>query len=102
MAVARFSRVAAVRRHESRDSFCSRLFGNWQQFKGNVKQRWGKLTDDQLSVINGQRDILAGKLQEAYGLTKDEVERQIRDWERSVPDTDLDTDTKRGSRTGTR
>lgn len=79
-----------------------RIEGNWQQFKGKVKQRWGKLTDDQLSVINGQRDILAGKLQEAYGLTKDEVERQIRDWEKSIPDTDLDTDTTRGSRTGTR
>jgi uncharacterized protein YjbJ (UPF0337 family) len=74
-----------------------RIEGNWQQFKGKVKQRWGKLTDDQLSMINGQRDILAGKLQEAYGITKDEVDRQIRDWERSLADADTD----RPSRTGT-
>jgi uncharacterized protein YjbJ (UPF0337 family) len=76
-----------------------RIEGNWQQFKGKVKQRWGKLTDDQLSMINGQRDILAGKVQEAYGITKDEVDRQIRDWERSLADADTDTD--RPSRTGT-
>lgn len=76
-----------------------RIEGNWQQFKGKVKQRWGKLTDDQLTTINGERDILAGKLQEAYGITKDEVDRQIRDWEQSLADADNDTD--RPSRTGT-
>lgn len=76
-----------------------RIEGNWQQAKGKVKQRWGKLTDDQLAVINGQRDILAGKLQEAYGLSKDEVDRQIRDWESSYIDTDVEADTRAGSRT---
>ncbi len=76
-----------------------RIEGNWQQAKGKVKQRWGKLTDDQLAVINGQRDILAGKLQEAYGLSKDEVDRQIRDWERSFVDTDVEADTRSGART---
>ena len=75
-----------------------RIEGNWQQAKGKVKQRWGKLTDDQLAVINGQRDILAGKLQEAYGLSKDEVDRQIRDWERSFVDTDVEADTRAGAR----
>jgi len=77
-----------------------RIEGNWQQFKGKVKQRWGKLTDDQLSVINGQREILAGKLQEAYGISQDEVYRQIRDWEQSLEDAD--DETGRTSRTGTR
>jgi uncharacterized protein YjbJ (UPF0337 family) len=67
--------------------------------KGKVKQRWGKLTDDQLTVINGQRDILAGKLQEAYGLSKDEVDSQIRDWEGSLADTDVDVERRTGSRT---
>lgn len=76
-----------------------RIEGNWQQAKGKVKQRWGKLTDDQLAVINGQRDILAGKLQEAYGISKDEVDRQIRDWERSYTDADVEADTRTGSRT---
>jgi uncharacterized protein YjbJ (UPF0337 family) len=64
-----------------------RIEGNWKQFKGKVKEEWGGLTDDQLDVIAGRRDQLAGKLQEAYGIGKDEAERQIgrfearyRDW----------------------
>lgn len=55
--------------------------GNWKQFKGNVKEQWGKLTDDQLDIINGKRDQLAGKIQEAYGIGKDEAERQINTFE---------------------
>jgi uncharacterized protein YjbJ (UPF0337 family) len=58
-----------------------RIEGEWMQFKGHVKKHWGKLTDDQVDVINGQRDILAGKIREAYGVGKDEAERQIEDWE---------------------
>jgi uncharacterized protein YjbJ (UPF0337 family) len=61
-----------------------RVEGNWKQVKGKVKQQWGKLTDDNIDIINGQREILAGKLQESYGITKDEAERQIKDWENSV------------------
>jgi uncharacterized protein YjbJ (UPF0337 family) len=56
--------------------------GNWKQFKGNVKAQWGKLTDDQLDVIAGRRTELAGRIQESYGVTKDEAERQIRDFEK--------------------
>ena len=55
--------------------------GNWKQYSGQVKTQWGKLTDDHLDVIAGKRDELAGKIQEAYGLTKDEVEQQIKDFE---------------------
>jgi len=55
--------------------------GNWTQYKGQVKEQWGKLTDDQLDVIAGKRDQLAGKIQEAYGITKDEAEEQIRGFE---------------------
>jgi uncharacterized protein YjbJ (UPF0337 family) len=58
-----------------------RIEGNWKQFKGNAKQQWGKLTDDQLDVISGKRDLLAGKIQEAYGVSKDEAEKQLRAWE---------------------
>jgi uncharacterized protein YjbJ (UPF0337 family) len=58
-----------------------RIEGNWKQFKGNAKQQWGKLTDDQLDVVAGSRERLAGKIQEAYGLTKDEAENQIAAWE---------------------
>lgn len=55
--------------------------GNWKQFKGKAKEQWGKLTDDDLDVIAGKRDQLAGRVQEAYGVSKDEAEKQIREFE---------------------
>ena len=57
------------------------LAGNWKQFKGNIIEQWGKLTDDDLDVAAGRRDQIVGKLQERYGLAKDEAERQIKDFE---------------------
>ncbi len=57
--------------------------GNWKQFKGKVKAQWGNLTDDQLDVIAGKRVELAGKIQEAYGITTEEVEQQIKDFEKA-------------------
>ncbi|WP_374371214.1 CsbD family protein [Dongia sp.] len=56
--------------------------GNWNQAKGKVKEQWGKLTDDDLAKISGKRDQLAGKLQERYGIAKDDVEKQLEDFER--------------------
>lgn len=56
--------------------------GNWKQIKGKVKAQWGKLTDDQLDMIDGRRAELAGKIQEAYGLSKEEAEQQIKNFER--------------------
>ena len=47
--------------------------GNWKQFKGKVKGQWGKLTDDQLDTINGKREELAGRIQEVYGINKDDL-----------------------------
>ena len=55
--------------------------GNWKQAKGRVKQQWGKLTNDQLDMVSGKRDQLVGKIQECYGIARDEAERQVRDWE---------------------
>ena len=55
--------------------------GNWKQFKGTMKEKWGKLTDDDMQVIEGKRDQLVGKIQERYGSTKDEAEREVSDWE---------------------
>ncbi len=55
--------------------------GNWKQYKGMIKARWGKLTDDHLDVISGKRDELVGKVQEAYGLTQEEVEEDIKNFE---------------------
>ena len=64
-----------------------RIEGNWKQLKGKAQLQWGKLTDDDFSVIAGKREQLAGKLQERYGLAKDAAEKQINDWERSADDT---------------
>lgn len=55
--------------------------GNWKQFKGKIKEQWGKLTDDELDKIAGRREQLSGRIQEHYGVTKDEAEKQIKDWE---------------------
>lgn len=54
--------------------------GKWKQISGEAKRRWGKLTDDEIMEVNGDREILAGKLQERYGLAKDEANKQIDDW----------------------
>jgi uncharacterized protein YjbJ (UPF0337 family) len=51
--------------------------GKWKQLKGQVKERWGKLTDDDLDVIAGKRDQLEGKLQSAYGRTKEQVKKEV-------------------------
>ena len=67
-----------------------RIEGNWKQFKGTVKQQWGKLTDDQLDAISGKRDLLAGKIQESYGITKDEAEKQIDTFAENYGDYDDD------------
>lgn len=58
--------------------------GNWKQFKGNVKEQWGRLTDDQLDVIAGKRAPLAGKIQETYGVSKDEAEKQLVDFQKRM------------------
>ncbi len=63
-----------------------RIEGNWKQLKGNVKQKWGKLTDDEIDVIAGNRDRLSGRIQELYGISKDETEREIEEWQSSQSD----------------
>ncbi|HLR12706.1 MAG TPA: CsbD family protein [Burkholderiaceae bacterium] len=55
--------------------------GNWKQFKGKVREQWGKLTDDDLEVVAGNRDQLVGKIQERFGVARDEAEKQVTDWE---------------------
>ncbi len=54
-----------------------RMEGNWTQFKGKVKEQWGKLTDDDLDTIAGKREQLLGRIQERHGLAKDEAEEQL-------------------------
>lgn len=55
--------------------------GSWKEFKGKVKEQWGKLTDDDLDVIDGKREQLAGRIQKCYGVTQDEAEKQIKAFE---------------------
>ena len=50
--------------------------GNWTQLKGKVKERWGKLTDDDLKVIEGKKDQLVGKLQERYGYAREKAQKE--------------------------
>jgi len=57
--------------------------GNWKQIKGKVKEQWGDLTDDDMTVIEGKRDQLVGKIQERYGYEKDQAEKEVGD--RDVP-----------------
>jgi len=65
--------------------------GKWKQVKGAVKQLWGKLTNDDLDIIDGQKDKLVGKLQERYGVTCEEPTRQVRDWSPSTYEKDIPT-----------
>jgi uncharacterized protein YjbJ (UPF0337 family) len=61
----------------------NRIAANWTHWRGAVRERWGKLTDDHLDLIAGRRERLAGRIRELYGLRRDEAERQLRNWERS-------------------
>jgi uncharacterized protein YjbJ (UPF0337 family) len=58
--------------------------GNWKQLRGQAQQKWGNLTNDDLDVVEGRRDELIGKIQERYGVAKEEAERQVDDWMNSV------------------
>jgi uncharacterized protein YjbJ (UPF0337 family) len=64
-----------------------RIQGNWKQAVGHAKAQWGKLRDDDLTVVAGRRDQLVGKIQERYVVMKDEAEKQLAEWERKAIDT---------------
>ncbi len=63
------------------DGLWDRIAGAWNQFAGDIRAKWADLTDDDLEEIKGNRQTLIGKLQERYGITKDEIEKQISEWE---------------------
>ena len=58
--------------------------GDWKQFRGKIKEQWGKLTDDDLDRIEGKRDQLLGAVQKRYGIARDEAEKQLNKFETSV------------------
>ena len=66
------------------------LQGKWKQMKGSIKERWGKLTDDDIDIINGRNEQLVGKIQEKYGIAKEEAQRQVDEWMRSDTQTQKD------------
>jgi uncharacterized protein YjbJ (UPF0337 family) len=80
--------VSRIRRQKEQVMNWDIIEGNWKQYKGKVREQWGDLTDDHLDVIAGKRTILAGKLQEAYGITRQAAEDQIRRFEESNKDLD--------------
>lgn len=57
-----------------------RIEGSWKQFKGSAQVQWGKLTNDDLDVVKGNREKLVGRIQANYGIARDEAERQVDDW----------------------
>jgi uncharacterized protein YjbJ (UPF0337 family) len=60
------------------------LEGKWNQFKGRVQERWGRLTGDELDEIEGRYDQLVGKIQEKYGVTQQQAERELEDFRNTV------------------
>lgn len=60
------------------------IAGNWKQVKGEVRKKWGKLTNDDVDVIAGKRDILLGKIQERHGIAREEAEKELKAWEDSL------------------
>lgn len=60
------------------------LEGNWKELKGNVQKQWGKLTNDHLDQINGSRENLSGAIQKSYGIAREDAEKQMKEWEKSI------------------
>ncbi|HEY8190401.1 MAG TPA: CsbD family protein [Micavibrio sp.] len=58
--------------------------GKWQEIKGAIQERWGKITDDDIAEINGSWEKLSGKIQKNYGLARDDVEKQLKEWEKDM------------------
>ncbi len=77
------------------------LSGKWKQLKGAAKERWGKLTDDDLDVIDGQTDQLIGKVQERYGVAREAAKKQVDEWnaaqERDLREEDDDVQRRKAS-----
>lgn len=61
-----------------------RIAGQWKQLSGKIKAQWGKLTDDDLRQAEGNSEYLAGKIQERYGIAKDEAEKQVKEFQRDL------------------
>lgn len=76
------------------------LEGKWKQLKGSVKEKWGKLTDDDLDIIAGKQEQLVGKIQERYGITREEAAKQVRDFSSNASSAANEADEYRQRRAG--
>jgi uncharacterized protein YjbJ (UPF0337 family) len=63
-----------------------RIEGNWKHLKGKIKEKWSRLTDDDIAAIDGRRETLEGKIQQRYGFAEDYVRKEVDDWVRWQPD----------------
>jgi uncharacterized protein YjbJ (UPF0337 family) len=61
-----------------------RISGNWAHWRNRIRERWGRLTSDELDRVAGRREQLVGRIQSAYGIPKEEADRQLRNWERNL------------------
>lgn len=61
-----------------------KIKGQWKQLKGKIKEKWGKVTDDDLTTMDGSRDILVGRVQERYGIARDEAKKQVQEFHDSL------------------
>ena len=61
-----------------------RISGNWGHWRGRIRERWGRLTNDELDRVAGRREQLVGRIQSAYGISQEEADRQLRNWERNL------------------
>jgi uncharacterized protein YjbJ (UPF0337 family) len=64
-----------------------RIEGNWKQVVGKARAQWGKLTDDDFNIVAGRREQLAGRIQERYGVAKEDADKQISEWIRKADDS---------------
>jgi uncharacterized protein YjbJ (UPF0337 family) len=72
------------RKEQQKEMNWDTIQGNWKQIAGKVKEKWGKLTDDDLTAIAGKRDQLAGKLQQRYGYARDQAEKELDEFSKSL------------------
>ena len=66
--------------------------GEWKQCIGSARERWGKLTNDDIQTLTGQKDQLVGKIQERYGIAKEAAQKQVDEWNATARETDVERD----------
>ena len=76
--------MIGIRSSESIDMNWDQIAGNWKQMTGRLRQEWSKLSESDIDNAKGNRDSLIGKIQERYGVARDEAERQLREWEHKL------------------